>query len=229
MPAMDIPFQIRRTGHRSRSISVRVRSDGTVRVGAPTWVGMRDIRAVVAEHADWISERLVEVTAVMIRYEAGADHPYLGRNYPLRVRVIDAIPQVRLTRSGIHVQARSADEGVLRDQLRRWYRRRAEAVIGRRLARISPGLPWLKDEPRWCLRRMRAQWGSCCETGLVTFNTQMVKAPLRLIDYVILHELAHLKHHDHGRGFERLMDSHMPDWRKRRRDLNALGERLLND
>ncbi|NJN51050.1 MAG: M48 family metallopeptidase [Gammaproteobacteria bacterium] len=226
---MDIPFQIRRTGHRSRSISVRVHPDGTVRVGAPNWAAMRDIRQVVSEHSGWINERLEAVAAVMVRYEHGAEHLYLGRSYPLRIRLADAPPHVRLMRTGFAIQSRSDAESVLRDQLRRWYRGRAEVVIARRLERLVPNLSWLKGAPRWCLRRMRTQWGSCCETGLVTFNTQLVKAPLRLVDYVIVHELVHLKHHDHGRGFERLMDAQMPDWRRRRRELNELGERVLND
>jgi len=57
----------------------------------------------------------------------------------------------------------------------------------------------------------------------------LVKAPLPLIDYVILHEVAHIKHHDHGRGFERLMNTHLPNWRECRRDLNTLGATILID
>ncbi len=226
---MNIPFQVRRTGHRSRSISVRVHGDGTVRVGAPNWVGMRDIRQVVAEHSTWINERLEAVHAVMTRYEEGAEHLYMGRGYPLRIRVVDGRPKVRLTRNGFLVETQNTDTESLRNQLRRWYRQRAETVIERRLDRLVPRLAWLKRKPEWQLRRMRAQWGSCCETGLVTFNAQLIKVSLRLIDYVILHELVHLKHHDHGPGFERMMDAQMPDWRRRRRELNELGERVLND
>jgi hypothetical protein len=58
---------------------------------------------------------------------------------------------------------------------------------------------------------------------------RLVKAPFELIDYVILHEVAHIKHHDHGRGFERLMDIHLPNWRECRRDLNTLGATILVD
>jgi predicted metal-dependent hydrolase len=226
---MNIPYQVRRTGRRSRSISVRVHGDGTVRVGAPNWVGQRDIQAVVAEHAGWIRERLAAVLAVKPRYEPGAPHLYLGRSYPLRVQVASTSATVHLERTGFRVQVRDSAPETLREQLRRWYRSRAEVVIGRRLERLLPRLTWLKRAPQWRLRRMRAQWGSCCETGLVTFNSLLVKVPLRLIDYVVLHELVHLKHHDHGKGFERLMDSHMPDWRRRRRELNELGEQVLYD
>jgi len=229
MPGMNIPYQIRRTGRRSRSISVRVHGDGTVRVGAPNWVGLAQIREVVAEHAAWITERLAAVRAVQPRYHTGATHPYLGRPYPLKVWVADGTPSVHFGRAGFQVKVRARDPALVRDQLQRWYRARAEPLLGRRLERMVARLPWLRRTPPWRLRRMRAQWGSCCETGLITLNSRLVKAPLRLIDYVILHELVHLRHHDHGPGFEGLMDAHMPDWRRRRRELNALGERLLYD
>jgi hypothetical protein len=225
---MNIPYQIRRTGRRSRSISVRVHFDGTVRVGAPNWVGMAEIREVVNEHAEWITERLTAVRAALPRYHTGASHPYLGRPYPLRV-VSAPTPGVDFGRAGFVVAVRERNPDAVREQLQRWYRARAAELLPRRLARVADAAPWVARVPELRIRRMRAQWGSCCESGLITLNARLVKAPLRLVDYVILHELAHLKHHDHGRGFERLMDAHMPDWRRRRRELNSLGERLLYD
>jgi hypothetical protein len=226
---MNIPYQIRRTGRRSRSISVRVHFDGTVRVGAPNWVRLAEIREVVNEHADWIVERLTAVRAALPRYHSGARHPYLGRPYPLWVRVSEGPETVEFGRRGFFVAVRDRDPERVRDRLQRWYRERAERLLARRLARVVQRASWVSRLPRMRIRRMRAQWGSCCESGLITLNARLVKAPLRLIDYVILHELAHLKHHDHGPGFERLMDAHMPDWRRRRRELNTLGERLLYD
>jgi hypothetical protein len=228
MPGMNIPYQIRRTGRRSRSISVRVHFDGTVRVGAPNWVGMAEIREVVNEHAAWITERLAKVRAALPRYHTGAPHPYLGRAYPLRV-VTKSKPDVSFGRGGFVVGVRERADEHVRAELSKWYRARAGELLPRRLERMAARAPWVARVPALRIRRMRAQWGSCCETGLITLNARLVKAPLRLIDYVILHELVHLKHHDHGRGFERLMDAHMPDWRRRRRELNTLGERLLYD
>jgi predicted metal-dependent hydrolase len=75
--------------------------------------------------------------------------------------------------------------------------------------------------PVWRQRRMRTQWGNCSPRGEITLNTNLVKASTHLIDYVIQHEVCHLRHYDHGKHFRRLMDEHMPDWRARRRELNA--------
>ena len=229
MPGMNFPYQIKRTGSRSRSISVRVHGDGTVRVGAPDWVRLAEIRDVVAEHSAWIAERLAAVRAVQPRYVSGTKHPYLGRSYPLEVVSGSGRPAVRFGRAGFRVVVARRDAARVREELQRWYRERAQRLLCQRLTRLTEKLPWLSKLPKWRVRRMRTQWGSCCETGLITLNTNLVKAPLKLIDYVILHELAHLKHHDHGVRFQRLMDAHMKDWRERRRALNALGERLLYD
>ncbi len=228
MPRMAITYQVRRTGRRSKNISVRVHHDGSVRVGAPNWASMKEIHRVVALHAQWIAERVAEARALLPRYEHGALHFYLGKRYPLTVQAAVGRDEVAFTGRRFIVCSNERQPERLRDLLRRWYRMRASELVRERIA-AARDLPWLKGEPSWRLRRMRSQWGSCTATGDVTLNTQLAKAPVELIDYVILHELAHLKHHDHGAGFERLMDRHMPDWRARRRDLNALGPAILVD
>jgi len=228
MPAMAITYQVRRTGRRSKNISVRVHHDGSVRVGAPNWASMKEINRVVALHAQWIAERVAEARALLPRYEDGALHFYLGKRYPLALRASAGRDAVAFNGRRLAVEASDHDPQHIRELMRRWYRARATEFIGQRIGEALE-LPWLRGEPMWRLRRMRSQWGSCTATGEVTLNTQLAKAPIELVDYVILHEFAHLKHHDHGRGFERLMDKHMPDWRARRRDLNSLGPAILVD
>jgi predicted metal-dependent hydrolase len=60
---------------------------------------------------------------------------------------------------------------------------------------------------------MRSRWGSCSHKNSIVFNSQLVKAPLQCIDYVVVHELCHTLHHDHGPGFKHLLDNVMPDWK----------------
>jgi len=226
---MPIAYQVRRTGRRSKNISVRVRPDATVRVCAPSWASLQDIHGVVQMHAAWIADQVAQARAIAPRYEAGAPHFYLGKRYPLRIATTAARGGVAFTGHHLHVATPRAEAEVLRQLLRRFYRAEAAAVIAQRLARLCPRLDWIDAVPTWKLRWMRAQWGSCSTHGEITLNTQLAKAPLELIDYVLVHEIAHIKHHDHGRGFERLMDRHMPDWRARRRELNALGLQILVD
>ena len=76
---------------------------------------------------------------------------------------------------------------------------------------------------------MRSQWGSCSIDGRISLNTHLIKAPLVLVDYVVLHELCHLRHHNHGRRFYGLMDRHMPNWKRRRSQLDRFLPVLLQD
>ncbi len=228
MPGMSISFQVRRTGRRSKNISVRVHHDGTVRVGAPTWASLKEIRRVVQMHAEWIVERVAEAKAVAPRYDQGALQFFLGKRHPIAFESPEGRDSVSFNGRRFAVATNDRKSDHVRDLMRVWYRSRAAEVLKERIEQCAD-LPWLKGTPSWRLRRMRSQWGSCTATGDVTLNTQLVKAPLDLIDYVVVHEFAHLKHHDHGAGFERLMDRHMPDWRARRRDLNTLGPAILVD
>jgi hypothetical protein len=229
MPGMSITYQVRRTGRRSKNISVRVYPDASVRVSAPTWASMKDIRRVVQMHAAWIADQVVQARATAPCYDEGALHFYLGKRYPLAFETAQAKETVAFTGRRLVVATDDPAPATVRDLLRRWYRNEAAELFAARLPLVCADLNWLSAPPNWRLRRMRAQWGSCSESGDVTLNTQLVKAPLPLIDYVILHEVAHIKHHDHGRGFERLMDTHLPNWRECRRDLNTLGATILVD
>ena len=100
-------------------------------------------------------------------------------------------------------------------------RRECRVLLARALDRVYPlvvsfgvGRPELK------IRKMRTQWGNChWMQGYITLNTALHRLPEHLRDYVALHELVHLIHHDHGPGFYALMDALMPDWRKRRVEL----------
>jgi predicted metal-dependent hydrolase len=101
---------------------------------------------------------------------------------------------------------------------------RAREVFQRKLDCIADGLPWLRTPPRWKLLTMKRQWGSCSPQGLLNLNPHLVKAPASCIDYVLLHELCHLRFHHHGKTFYRPLSRHMPNWEfmKQRLDETAL-------
>jgi len=111
-----------------------------------------------------------------------------------------------------------------------WYRRRAELQFGRQLEQWRQVLPWLGGRmPDWRHRFMRSQWGSCSASGRISLNTHLIKTPERLIDYVLLHELCHIQHHDHSRRFYGLLSRYMPDWDDRRNELDRYLPVLLHE
>ena len=89
-------------------------------------------------------------------------------------------------------------------------------------------LRWKHPPPPVRLQAMKVQWGSCSPAGRLTLNPWLVKAPRDCIDYVILHELCHLKEHNHSPRFYKLLDKHMPLWRERKERLDELAEVILN-
>jgi predicted metal-dependent hydrolase len=102
-----------------------------------------------------------------------------------------------------------------------WYRERACQVFAHRLAvlRRDPRIAALGRPGTLGVRRMRRRWGSCFRDGRITLNIELLAEPLPLVDYVIVHELCHLREHNHSPRFYRLMDEVMPDWRTRREAL----------
>lgn len=88
---------------------------------------------------------------------------------------------------------------------------------------------WLGETPPVKLLAMRVQWGSCSPSGVVMLNPNLVKAPSECIDYVILHEVCHLKVHNHSQRYYRLLTELMPDWERRKARLDGLAECLLNE
>jgi len=78
------------------------------------------------------------------------------------------------------------------------------------------------DYPDLTIRQMQRRWGSCTPEGKIILNLRLIQVPKLYIDYVIMHELCHLKEHNHSHRFYALLDRVMPDWRTKREDLNTL-------
>lgn len=227
-----IPYRVSYKGN--SIIAIHVYSDGRVRVDAPVTAEPRQIKAAVLKRARWIHNHLKQivgrVTHVLPReYVSGESHLYLGRRYVLKVVLNkNAEPSVRLVRGRIEVTVPKVDRGAVKSLLWAWYATRARDVFQRRLEHAASRMPWLRETPRWKLLTMRRQWGSCSPKGLLNLNPHLVKAPGVCIDYVILHELCHLRFHNHSKQYYRLLARHMPDWERVKARLDGMAETLLN-
>jgi predicted metal-dependent hydrolase len=102
-----------------------------------------------------------------------------------------------------------------------WYRKRAHETLGRYLEKCyAIASRHGVAEPVLTIRTMPRRWGSCSLKGRITLNLNLVKAPVHCIEYVIMHELCHLKYHDHSKSFYSLLTRCQPDWRHRKEILN---------
>jgi len=104
-----------------------------------------------------------------------------------------------------------------------WYRMKAREHFSISLERCGHG--FIGNEcalPAIQIKKMRTRWGSLSKNGTLTLNLSLVRAPRECIEYVITHELCHLKHDDHRSAFYKLLEKHMPDWERRKRKLELL-------
>lgn len=229
-----IAFAIRFVPKPRRRITIHVLPEGSVRVDAPEDATPALVIAAVRRRARWLwnelearRERCLHV--LPREYVSGESHFYLGRRHMLKVELVEARkPGVKLLRGKLLVAAPHRDPLLVRASLEDWYRQRAREVFARRLAELAPRISWLSVVPAFRLLNMRTQWGSCSPSGELVLNPQLVKAPRVCIDYVIYHELCHLREHNHSPEYYRLLESVMPDWAAHKAMLDGLAEVLLN-
>ncbi|MDO9108483.1 MAG: SprT family zinc-dependent metalloprotease [Coriobacteriia bacterium] len=208
------------------TLSITVNPDGVVEVVAPLGIALEDIRARIHRRARWIAnqqryfEQFLPRTPPR-RFVSGETHLYLGRQYRLRVVVADE-ESVKLNggRFVVHVVGGPVPERV-EVLLGQWYAAKASERLTERLEecwkRFSGGCA--SDVPPLRIRRMRSRWGSMSSSGLLTLNVDLIRAPRECLDYVILHELCHLEHADHGAAFRARLEQVLPDWERRKHRL----------
>lgn len=230
-----VHFAVRRQPLRgNHSIAIHVEPEGTVLVDAPADASSASILAAVRKRSRWIQRHvgrsLLRRAHVLPReYVSGESVMYLGRRY--RLKVISgaaADVNVKLLGGYLEVRLRAFTPVLARDALEQWFRARARVVFAERMDSVLSELRWMPCAPAARLQAMKVQWGSCSPSGRLTLNPWLVKAPRDCIDYVILHELCHLKEHNHGPRFFKLLDKHMPSWRERKKRLDDLAEVILN-
>lgn len=214
-------------------VAIHVEPDGRVLVDTPTDASPASVLAAVRKRARWIGQHVAAASArragVQPReYVSGESLLYLGRRYRLKVEIVPGAGAKAALRGGyvvVSVPQRSAES--VRGALEAWYRERAREVFAQRLAAVAAPLRWVRQLPSTRLRFMTVQWGSCSPSGRITLNPVLVKAPRECIDYVLLHELIHLRHHNHGPQFYRTLDRHMPAWRALKLRLDGMAEGLF--
>ncbi|MCH7574678.1 MAG: M48 family metallopeptidase [Candidatus Marinimicrobia bacterium] len=214
-----------------RTLGIHVYPDLSVTVRAPLKAALGEITKLVRRRGAWIIKKQHYFATFLppvppSKYESGETHRYLGRQYRLKVMSGDK-PATKLKAGHLEVIVTgNTNNGQVQKQLQLWYLERANQVFAKRLeVCLEPFQKTKIASLELTLRTMKTRWGSCSPRGRITLNTHLIRLPKRCIDYVITHELCHLKQPNHGEGFYRLLNSVMPDWRDRREKLNWYGSR----
>ena len=235
LQGVSVSFRFERS--RRRSIGFLVGADGLV-VRAPNWVTLREVDAAVQEKSAWIvaklqqfKERQTEQFQKAIEWRHGAEVPFLGRTVQLCVlergvgRVLgqDLSPEHVLP---VTVPP-NASVTQVRDAAQVWLKKQAKLLFEERLRHFAPllGVRWQKLS----LSSASTRWGSARNDGHIRLNWRLIHLPISQIDYVVVHELAHLREMNHSPRFWETVGEVMPDYAQRRKALRQSPVGLADD
>lgn len=215
-----IAYQLRRSPRRTIGLAIDHRG---LRVGAPTRARLGDIENLIHEHGQWVLDKLA----------AWRDRPAPETLQITDGRIISVLDEpltIRLTtigRSGWQfgpgmLYLRPDASGNARPSLEKALREKARAVFAERLAHYAPNLAVAPPPLR--LSSARTRWGSCSQRGGIALNWRLILMPLAIVDYVVCHELAHLKEMNHSPRFWSVVEQLCPDWKARRLELRRWGK-----
>jgi predicted metal-dependent hydrolase len=220
---LDVNVQV---SERRKAIGLTVERDATLTAVIPPGVDAETLAKVVKAKRQWLYAKLRERAetgqAVPPRqYVTGEGFPYLGRSY--RLLLVDDAPQpVRLIRGRLELHRDSLPEAPR--HLVRWYRKAGDPWLRKRITpwaqRMTTEVIALRVLP------LGYRWGSCTTDGKVNIHWATMQLAPELVDYVLIHELAHRQHPDHGRDFWRTVERALPDYQARRDRLRRAGPNL---
>lgn len=210
-----------------KTIGFSIGPDGLV-VRAPKWVSLKEVDAALHEKSSWVLRKLTEMQErhhqrehTRMDWRDGATFSYLGQ--PVLLRINPAQGSARLLHAdmdelhvGLPMQAEAAQ---IRDCVQAWLMRQARALFESRLNHFAPllGVEWKKLS----LSNAGTRWGSARVDGAIRLNWRLIHLSLGEIDYVVAHELSHLRVMNHSPQFWDTVRSVMPDYAERRQKLKS--------
>jgi len=211
----QIDFQLVYTNR--KSLGITVTPDLDVLVKAPIGTSIEAIKEKLHKKAPWIIRQqsfFLEFHPKMParKYVSGETHLYLGRQYRLKLSITD-VENVKL--KGKFIEVNTPDKSRTKQLIDGWYLKNAEKKLNTTVIELIKKFKKYNVEPNSIvLRAMPTRWGSCTANGKIILNPELIKAPKGCIEYVIIHELCHLIHHNHTQKFLDLQSKEMPDWEK---------------
>lgn len=222
----EISFRVKYENR--KTLEIAVHPDARVVVKAPRGTKPEAVENRIRKRVRWIRKQInyfrkFEPRTPARRYVGGETHLYLGRQYRLKIKK-QKEPAVKLKGAYLHIMTPDVhDSKIVKRVVNAWYKEHARLIYARRLEKCYKTAKSLQVAyPEIQLRKMVKRWGSCTRSGNILLNTKLLRAPLYCIDYVIMHELCHLKEHTHNNGYYKLLSKYMPDWEKRKERLEKM-------
>jgi len=206
------PDKVIRSKHRKKTIAIEVTEEGEVVLRVPLNTKDVEIERIILKNKDWIKKKRVEILSkakiTRKEFKEGEKFLFLGREYPLKAIKPQDKP-LKFSREGFVLSDRHLE--VAKEIFVKWYKDKAKRIISERVKFYAKRCSLPYDRVR--ITSANKRWGSCSKRGNLNFSYRLIMAPLSVIDYVVVHELCHIKERNHSRNFWKLVESIMPDYK----------------
>jgi predicted metal-dependent hydrolase len=212
---------------RRKTMALQIKN-GEVIVRLPSFASIKTAEKFVHAKSAWVQQKLAIQTPAPLEksYQDGELFYFFGKQYPLKLIETNQSTSITFTDNQIQFHGRLnrlSPKGI-KQKLTNWYKQQANTYLQHRTVELAnkTGLKPKSVE----VKTYKARWGSCRITGEIQLNWKLIMAPAEVIDYVIIHELCHLKHHNHSLRFWRLVESFQPDFKQHRLWLKKHSQQL---
>jgi predicted metal-dependent hydrolase len=220
-----IAYQLERRAR--RTVGLKITADGLV-VHAPRYILEFQLKKLIQEKSNWILSKLdarKKNHIPPIIWQDGETLQVLGNAINLNVVQDAKNKQAQFNHDSLTISSPQADdEAVIKHKVIQWYKKQAEVDFGRRLAVLAAKLG--VSTPPLKLSSAQSRWGSCSSRGDIRLNWRLLQAPPHIINYVVCHELAHLKEMNHSAKFWAVVESIYPDYKMAEKELKQLSPQL---
>lgn len=218
--SMDMCYRVNRSRKRKKTISLQVRHEADIVVSVPYFTPVDEIKRFIREKQNWIDKTIQKQRQQALQnkaheYISGETFYYLGQSFPLE-EFFEPFEQtgVMLRNSCFYLNA-AENKASKKHYFVSWYQKQAHDYISRRINHFSEMLDLHPEYMR--ITSAESRWGSCSEDNRLAFSFRVMMAPPDVIDYVVVHELTHIREKNHSPAFWQRVENVMPEYKQHRR------------
>ena len=200
--------------------------NGRVKIAAPSKMNLDTIRIYAISKLPWIKKQQAKIKSqkreAPREYITKESHYFLGKRYQLKVIELDTVPVVRLTHNYLELYVRpNSNKEKRQEVLENWYREQLKALTAELIQKWEKKMKVNVNE--FGIKKMKTKWGTCNdEAKRIWLNFELAKKPKECIEYIVVHEMVHLKERTHNDRFVAFMNQFLPEWKQLKTDLNKL-------
>lgn len=206
------------TKKKIKNIIIKIKPNGEVHISAPLRVSEKYLKELIEKKREWIEKKLLLVTQnKKTSFDSGESFVYLGFKYPIEVKLSDK-EYCFLSKEKFSIYLKENTLVNRKKLVDRWIRENFYSYMIKRTMELGKVMGYTPTQIKF--RDMKTRWGSCNTlTRSITFNHQLYKKQLEVVDYVIIHELAHIPFPHHQKEFWNFVENFMPNWKEVRKKL----------